>query len=582
MAQGKAIEAIPHFERVIALKPDLVVAYEDLGRAYAATGQLNAAIDALSRALSLRETPQGKALFAQCVKFMRFAADDARMRKLLVRALREGWSAPRELTGTCISLIKLNPAVKNGVARINASWPVLLSAAELLGPTGLTEISNDELLCCLLERDPLPDIGLERLLSNIRTTLLTRAEHNDEDVDEQLLQFYGAIARQCFINAYIYPLSQAESGRAHALQSALAKAIEDSAPIPALWPIAVGAYAPLHTLPKADALLKRSWPGCVNALLVQQIEEPAEERRIAATIPALTGIDGDVSRAVRQQYEENPYPRWVGADAPATSTMSNERQPAQTGDVLIAGCGTGLSAIEFARHARGMRIVAIDLSLASLSYAKRMARQYDFTNIEFGHADITKLASIGRTFDLIDASGVLHHLADPWEGWRILLSLLRPGGVMQVGLYSDLGRPGVVAARQLIADRHYRPTLDDIRHCREDLVAASDPILKSVTQWEDFYSTDECRDLLFHVQEHRIALGEIKSFLAENRLEFLGFLLDPATLQRFTTRFPERVHLTDLDCWHAYETEAPLTFAGMYQFRVRKPAAGPDKATRPA
>ena len=82
-----------------------------------------------------------------------------------------------------------------------------------------------------------------------------------------------------------------------------------------------------------------------------------------------------------------------------------------------------------------------------------------------------KLASIGRDFDFIDASGVLHHLADPWAGWRMLLSLLRPGGVMQVGLYSELARQNVVAARALIAERGYRPIPDDIRRCREDIMA---------------------------------------------------------------------------------------------------------------
>ena len=42
--------------------------------------------------------------------------------------------------------------------------------------------------------------------------------------------------------------------------------------------------------------------------------------------------------------------------------------------------------------------------------------------------------------DLIESLGVLHHLADPWEGWDRLLALLRPGGVMMLGLYSQPAR----------------------------------------------------------------------------------------------------------------------------------------------
>ena len=46
---------------------------------------------------------------------------------------------------------------------------------------------------------------------------------------------------------------------------------------------------------------------------------------------------------------------------------------------------------------------------------------------------------------------------------------------MQVGLYSELGRRGIVAARALIAERGYRPVAEDIRRCRADIVAAEDP-----------------------------------------------------------------------------------------------------------
>ena len=104
-------------------------------------------------------------------------------------------------------------------------------------------------------------------------------------------------------------------------------------------------------------------------------------------------------------------------------------------------------------------------------------------------------------------------------------------------------------------------------------MAADDgSLLKSLTQADDFFATSECRDMLFHVQEHRITLLQIKDFLAANGVQFAGFNLNAPTLQRFAARFPERTALTDLDRWHAFETVAPDTFAGMYQFQVRKPA----------
>ena len=87
---------------------------------------------------------------------------------------------------------------------------------------------------------------------------------------------------------------------------------------------------------------------------------------------------------------------------------------------------------------------------------------------------------------------------------------------------------------------------------------------------QDFFSLSECRDLLFHVQEHRLTLPEIASFIAENNLQFLGFELEPQIRRSYARQFPNDVAMTDLAQWHRYETENPSTFVKMYQFWVQK------------
>jgi SAM-dependent methyltransferase/Tfp pilus assembly protein PilF len=563
--------AIAHFNEVLARDPNNAGAYGGLAPAAMAAGDVKLAVLAASRAVELNETPQTKALFAQCVGHVQFTSDTGgRFRKLVRRALTEGWDRPRKLTNACISLIKLDPVVSAAIARVDAAWPARPPIDELLGASGLAALSRDELLCRLLEYDATTDVGLERLLTGIRHVLLTAAAASAE-CDESALGFYCALARQCFINDYVYALGDGEADAAQSLRNALEAALAAGRDCPPLWLAAVGAYGPLHALANAKALLDRSWPQALHALLIQQVDEPLEEQRIAATLPALTPIEGEVSRAVRRQYEENPYPRWVNAGPPRPPIVLDRSRPEQTYDVLIAGCGTGLSAVEFARQTPRARVLAVDLSLASLGYAARMARSYSLANLEFAQADIMRLGAIAQKFDYIDVSGVLHHLADPWAGWRILLSLLRPDGVMQLGLYSEAARRNVVAARALIAERGYRPVADDIRSARQEIIASSDPLLNSLTRTGDFFTTNECRDLLFHVQEHRITLPQIKAFLAENGVQFSGFILDALTLHRFAQRFPEPAAATDLDRWHDFETQAPETFARMYQFWVRKP-----------
>src|SRR5262249_25063749 len=152
------------------------------------------------------------------------------------------------------------------------------------------------------------------------------------------------------------------------------------------------------------------------------------------------------------------------------------------------------------------------------------------------HADITKVRSIGRTFDVVLSTGVLHHLEDPIAGLGELLSVLRPGGFMRLGLYSERARRSVVAARQFIAEHGYASDAEDIRRCRQDLIARGKQF-EALTNAADFYTTSECRDLLFHVQEHRFTLPQISKMLKNAGLTFIGFAIDSTILKEYAARF---------------------------------------------
>ena len=152
-------------------------------------------------------------------------------------------------------------------------------------------------------------------------------------------------------------------------------------------------------------------------------------------------------------------------------------------------------------------------------------------------------------------------------GWRILLTLLRPGGFMNVALYSKTGRQPVQSAREYVVQKGYGSTAEDIRRLRQELLLTP---LRATAQWNDFYTISECRDLLFHVQEHQTSIPEIQSFIEEHRLRFIGFHLQPEIAAAYRQRFPDDVSLTDLSSWSSFEVENPYTFASMYQFWVQK------------
>lgn len=553
---GRLDEAATKCRRAIELRPDFPEAWHNLASALLAQEQPAAALDAVRRALALRETTDSKELFVTCVRSAQPLPDDPEMRRLLLRALSEPWGRPNEFATACASLIKLDTSDPAGSA-------------------------NDPLLCALLEAAPVCGIAIERALTEIRKRLLAAAD-DSTPVDDTLLAIYCALARQCFINEYVFACGDDERDAARRLSEKLVAALRSGATIPVLWPVAVAAYLPLHSIAGVEALPARPCPTAVAAVLDQQIREPQEERQYAAAMPRLTGIEDEVSRSVRRQYEENPYPRWVKTAAAGEQqtvvgylrrefplALIREGEHRDTTDILIAGCGTGRQAIEAAQRFPRARVLAVDLSLASLGYARRKAAAAGLTNIEYGQADILALTSLGRKFDAIETSGVLHHLAEPMRGWQTLLSLLRPGGFMRLGLYSKLARADIVAARAFIAKNGYRDTPEGIRRCRADLVSSGDAALRNLATSPDFFSTSACRDLLFHVQEQHLTLPEIKTFLAANKLTFLGFSIDPQTTAHYRTRFPHDATATNLDLWHVFESENPSVFAAMYQFWVQ-------------
>src|SRR5579872_680648 len=290
------------------------------------------------------------------------------------------------------------------------------------------------------------------------------------------------------------------------------------------------------------------------------------------------------SRVWSNQYEENPYPRWVRmSPVEKTNTIANYLrqkfplaafQRASGGEIaefLSAGCGTGQLALEIVRGVPA-RVLAIDLSLASLGYARRKALELGLTGIEFAQADLLELYAIGRSFDVVECSGVLHHMGDPLAGWRALLSLLRPGGFMLVGLYSEAARRGIVEARQFIAERGYGTSADDIRRCRQDLLDL-DRNRALGADFGDFFGVSSCRDLLFHVQEQQMRLPAIAAFLHDNGLTFLGFETNNAILQAYRRCFPNDPSATNLSHWERFENENKDTFSGMYRFWIQKPGA---------
>lgn len=572
-------------KRTIARR-DLAEAHSNLSIVLMTLGRPIEALRAIQRSLALEETDNTKLLFVRCLQALNSVPADIDVRDNLARALSEPWGRPDDLARFAADVIKHDGKTAACIRRFIDPSTGRRTGQELIPTADLSEICGDPLLRTLLEATFIFDVALERYLTAARDAMLEMASRSAEprECERDMLRFFCALSRQCFINEYVFACSDQEKELVERLRRLLTEALDSGAPIPELWLVTVAAYAPLAGLPAAHLLARRRWTNAVAQLVAVHVQEAEQERQSRASMPRLTAIDAPVSLAVRLQYEENPYPRWVKASPVGQSTTLagylraefpnvdlGNAPMAEPPDILIAGCGTGRHSIETARRFKGARVLAIDLSLASLCYAKRKTRELGLKNIEYAQADILRLGAIERGFDVIEASGVLHHLAEPMAGWRVLLSLLRPRGFMRLGLYSAMARQPLAAARAFIAQRGYGPSAEDIRRCRQELMSLEDNTpMANLAQFGDFFSTSACRDLLFHVQEHQISLPEIDGFLRQNRLQFIGFILPTQVWANFRSRFPNDKAMTDLALWHIFETENPTTFTCMYQFWIRK------------
>ena len=579
-ARGQLEEAVASCDQAIQIKPDYAEAYRNRGAALKTLGQLDAAIEDYQQAVSF--DPQNGlywAGFADVLQSVKFNSCSEDLLHYSLQMLDQPTVRPRDVSSAMISALHYHPPVLRAL-ELSRSDRIDENINQLT-----TQLSTVPLLLRVMELSPIADLDVERLFTQMRKAMLNRATSGvGGNLD---LPFCAALALHCFTNEYVFPESEGERQGVEFLREEAGAALEKGAAVPPTWVALLGAYRPLNSFSWADDLLNSEWSEEIKKVIAAQVIEVREELALRSRIPSLTSIDNNVSQLVRSQYEENPYPRWVNtalSDKPRTigqvlKSMKlhldfDEQQFSDKPDILIAGCGTGQHALGTASQFLNCDVLAVDLSLSSLSYAIRKTRELGVTNIEYIQGDILGLKQLGKRFDIIESTGVLHHMDDPLAGWKVLVDRLRPGGLMNIGLYSAIARKNIVEARRQIAEKKYTNSPDDIRRYREEIINMqpdSDPGISEVMASLNFYSLSECRDLLFHVQEHRFTLPQIEQALNDLGLKFLGFEMKQSSIMsKFSESYPGNDAPTSLSSWHQFELNNPDIFKGMYLFWVQK------------
>lgn len=246
-----------------------------------------------------------------------------------------------------------------------------------------------------------------------------------------------------------------------------------------------------------------------------------------------------LSDVVSAQYETWVYPEpivdlpawmessWQWFDPRITHRLLWPHQPYRPDlDILIAGCGTNQAAV-FALSNPAARVVAIDVSQASLDHHQALKNTYDLANLELHRLPIEHVSELGRDFDLIVSSGVLHHLADPVVGMSSLAGVLRPDGVLGIMLYARYGRLGVDMMQGIFRDLGLTQSRESIEKVREALTTlpAEHPVRSYLAIAPDLEFDAGLVDTFLHGRDRDYTVNECIDLTEAAGLVFQDWLL---------------------------------------------------------
>ena len=570
---GRLEEALDSYNQAIALKPDYAEAHCNLGNTLKELGRLDEALAHYMQAIALKpDLDEAYINFGIALANVKFNSSNPKLYLPLIQLLTAGnFTRPINVARSILSLLKHDIQIKDLLLEKN--FPVTLNEATSI----IKSLDKLPLLHHLMRVCPLPELQIEERFVAVRSLLLKNLD--EIEVSRELIYFLSTLSMHCFTNEYVYIESDEETNLIGKLQAEISQTLRQLEQPEAIKILCLASYRSLH---QYDWCQKLECLDNLKEVKRTLIEGPLFEKMLAKDIPMLEEISDDVSLKVREQYEESPYPRWVkqGVSKKAkpivavcdelklqlySENIKNVTAPA----ILVAGCGTGQQSIGTASRFSNCHVTAVDLSLASLAYAQRKSNELSFTNIDYLQADILNLYQIGKEFDIIESLGVLHHMDEPMAGWRVLVNLLKPGGLMMIGLYSELARHHIIEIREEITALGARASEADIRNFRQSLIKSHDANHQLLTTSSDFFSLSTIRDLIFHVQEHRFTLPQIEKYLNELGLKFCGFE-NKDVISNFREFHNNEADIYDLELWHQFEERNPRAFAGMYQFWCQK------------
>jgi SAM-dependent methyltransferase len=248
--------------------------------------------------------------------------------------------------------------------------------------------------------------------------------------------------------------------------------------------------------------------------------------------------DNPRADVVTRQYERYRYPQpiedletwlannWEWYDpSHAHRVLWPDREYKPDLDILIAGCGTNQASV-FAFMNPDAKVTAVDISQPSLDHQQYLKDKHGLFNLDLNLLPIEELPSLGRDFDLIVSTGVLHHMADPQVGMNAIASCLRPDGAMGIMLYAKYGRAGLELLQQFFRDLGLGQNESSIATVRETFSLLSpDHLVQPYLQMARNMQSDAVLvDTFLHGRERSYTVDDCVDLVTTAGLVFQGWL----------------------------------------------------------
>lgn len=573
--QGQDDKAVDLFHQAITLNPCYDAAYANLMRIFYQKGNISKAIEYSAMAMTAAPAKRShKAEFTKILNKLRFEISNPEVKRLLTFCLEDGTLNYDSMGAAWLSLMIADPelaAIYN--LRKHKDFKSFEKGFENLGDYNAL-LSRYFILG--LQQMTVGDIGFERFLTHLRKLILKdHMEDRGVIFGKPFLNLIAALSIYCFYTEYILDVSGEEEAWLENLRNAVNEQQDMEKNAKTLCLLAC--YDSIYKHPDARKFVNQLAGNTeLQPFVKYHLSEPLDEMEIRNTVISLTGLQTETSLKVQEMYEELPYPRWrYIPEMTDTVDLTPVQHILPKGKIKIlnAGCGTGREAIYFARTFADSEVTAVDLSRSSLAYGIRKTGEHETKNILFRQADILALDKVFEpdSFDIIGSSGVLHHLEKPEDGLAVLVKLLKPDGIMNLALYSEIARRSVVKARKTITEKSFGCDSESARLFRRDIEALLPKAdVENLRGFRDYFFLSEFKDLIFHVMEHRFTIPQLRDVLAKHNLEFMGFKDSTSVLADYVARFPDDPRGVNFENWHRFETDNPDAFKGMYHFWVRK------------